>query len=68
MTTKATRYANPVLCLVLLIGCSLAAQAAAPAGWLLAGSNPTRYETGVDSQVVKGPPSIGKLCKPHRFW
>lgn len=58
MNTTVTRYPKLVPCLVLLILCSSALQAATPTGWLLAGDNPAGYDTGVDSQLVNnGHPS-----------
>ncbi len=44
--------------LALLAACSLALQAAAPKGWFVAGSKPTEYESGVDTQTAySGHPS-----------
>ena len=52
MTTNMHRYAKPVVGLVLLLTCSLAVQASAPAGSLLAGSKPGSFEVGVDAQAA----------------
>jgi hypothetical protein len=58
MTTNVTRYSKPAVSLVLLLACSLALQAAAPAGWFLAGSKPASYEVGTDAQAAyNGDPS-----------
>jgi hypothetical protein len=38
--------------LIILSTCSLAIQAASPAGWYMAGSKPADYDTGVDNQTV----------------
>lgn len=58
MTRNIARYSKPVVGLVLLLTCSLAAQAAAPTGWFLAGTKPASYETGTDAQVAyNGHPS-----------
>jgi hypothetical protein len=44
--------------LTLLAVCSLALQAAAPNGWLVAGNKPTEYESGVDALATyNGHPS-----------
>jgi len=37
---------------VILLMCSLVLQAAVPAGWIMAGSKPADYESGVDAQAV----------------
>jgi hypothetical protein len=59
MTTDVTRYTKPFGSLALVIACSLALQAAAPAGWFLAGSKPASYETGTDAQAAyNGDPSV----------
>jgi hypothetical protein len=47
-----------LLALTFLMACLSVAQQAAPQGWLLAGSKPADYETGVDTQaVLNGRPS-----------
>ena len=38
--------------MVFLVACSLALQAATPAGWFLAGSRPASYEAGTDAQAA----------------
>jgi hypothetical protein len=44
--------------LTLLAVCSLALQAAAPNGWLVAGNKPTEYESGIDALATyNGHPS-----------
>ncbi len=44
--------------LALVAACSLALQAAAPRGWVVAGSKPTQYESGIDTLVgCNGHPS-----------
>jgi hypothetical protein len=69
----ATLTTSPAaLCiLMLLLSTHLPAQtqsaknAAAPAGWLLAGSNPRNYETGLDPQAsYRGFPSAYLKAKP----
>ena len=58
MTTNVARYSKPVAGLVLLLTLSLPVQAAAPTGWLLAGSKPASYEVGTDAQAAyNGHPS-----------
>ena len=58
MTTNIAHYSKPAVGLVLLLTCSLALQAAAPAGWFLAGTKPASYEAGVDAQAAyNGHPS-----------
>lgn len=58
MTTIVTSFPRVALYVLLLLSCSLALQAAAPAGWILAGNNPAGYETGIDPKVVNnGHPS-----------
>ena len=37
--------------IVITVACSFSLQAAAPRGWILAGSKPANYETGIDSQA-----------------
>ena len=39
------------LTLLAVLSFALAAQAAAPNGWLLAGSRPTDYDTGIDAAI-----------------
>jgi hypothetical protein len=58
MATSVTRYSKSPLGLVLVLTCSLAVQAAAPAGWFVAGSKPASYEAGTDTQAAyNGHPS-----------
>ena len=58
MTANITRYSKPIVSLVLLLACSVALQAAAPAGWHIAGSKPASYEAGTDTQAAyNGHPS-----------
>jgi hypothetical protein len=58
MTAKSARYSKPVMGLVFLLTCCLAVQAAAPAGWYLAGTKPASYEVGIDAQAAyNGHPS-----------
>ncbi len=52
MKTNLTRYSKPVVGIVLLLACSLALQAATPAGWFVAGSRPASYEAGSDAQAA----------------
>ncbi|MGA2902312.1 MAG: hypothetical protein ABSD98_00655 [Candidatus Korobacteraceae bacterium] len=63
MTTNITRYSRPVVSLVLLLACSLALQAAAPAGWILNQTKPGTYEAGTDPQAAyNGHPSAYLKC------
>jgi hypothetical protein len=58
MATNRARYSKPVMGLVLLLTLALAVQAAAPAGWFVAGSKPASYEAGTDTQAAyNGHPS-----------
>jgi hypothetical protein len=58
MTKRIERYSMSVVGLVLLLTCAIALQAAAPAGWFVAGSKPASYEAGTDAQAAyNGHPS-----------
>ncbi len=63
MTTSITKYSKAVVSLALLIVCSLALQAAAPAGWRLNQAKPGTYEAGTDMQAAyNGHPSAYLKC------
>jgi hypothetical protein len=59
MPGKATpTLIHAVRTVFILAACSLALQAAAPNGWFVAGSKPTGYESGIDTQATyNGHPS-----------
>jgi hypothetical protein len=63
MTRNVTKYSKSVVSLVLLVACSLAVQAAAPAGWRLNQTKLGTYEAGTDAQAAyNGHPSAYLKC------
>jgi hypothetical protein len=58
LTIEATAALRALKTILLIGSCFLALSAAAPAGWILAGSRPVDYESAVDSQAIyNGRPS-----------
>ena len=52
MILSKPRLSKTAVIVIATVACSFTMQASAPRGWILAGSKPSNYETGIDPQAT----------------
>jgi len=52
MILSKPRLSKSAVIVIATVACSFTTQASAPRGWILAGSKPSNYETGIDPQAT----------------